>query len=170
MSPVEEQKRVGVGAVEVSNSFMYIPTDLIPKLLKKLETCTDLQNDVKTCREYLWSIYGSSDKVPPFDPDSFKEICCSAGTNKLFSVVLVTMSLPNQSLQRHAQNEKKAVTIIFMLMFGQSQKACWLQKEISNVTVGKGVSERGLSVLNKSGIANIKIYSVSCPLQQSQNT
>ena len=40
-----------------------------------------------------------------------------------------------------------------MLMFGQSQKASWFQKLISNMVVKKGISEGGLSVLNQSGIA-----------------
>ena len=63
------------------------------------------------------------------------------------------MSSEDTSAQRQALNEKKAVTIIYMMMFGQSQKANWFQKVISNMAVGKGISEGGLSVRNKSGIA-----------------
>ena len=63
------------------------------------------------------------------------------------------MSSEDTSAQRQALNEKKAVTIIYMRMFGQSQKANWFQKVISNIAVGRGISKVGLSVLNKSGIA-----------------
>ena len=36
-----------------------------------------------------------------------------------------------------------------VLMFGQSQKASWFQKVLSNQIVGKGVSSSGLAILKK---------------------
>ena len=38
-------------------------------------------------------------------------------------------------------------------MFGQSQKASGFQRVMSSMVVGKGISEGGLSVLNKNGNA-----------------
>ena len=63
------------------------------------------------------------------------------------------MSNEDQSEKRYEQNKKKFVTIIYMLMYNQSQKASWFQKAMSNMVVRKGISEGGLSVLHKSGIA-----------------
>ena len=48
------------------------------------------------------------------------------------------------------------MTIINILMFDQSQKAWWFQKILSNQVVSRGVSDSGLSILNKSGISASK--------------
>ena len=142
----------GVGPVQVGEKFAYIPIDQMTELTKTISLSTDLQAEVKRCRDFLWSRYGQNDQLPPFDPESLRLACISAGANKLFATILNAMSSEDTSAQRQALNEKKAVTIIYMRMFGQSQKANWFQKVISNIAVGKGISEGGLSVLNKSGI------------------
>ena len=66
------------------------------------------------------------------------------------------MSGDNQSNSRKDSNEKKCVAILYMLMYGQSQKASWFQKVMASQLVGKGISETGLAILNKSGIATSK--------------
>ena len=48
------------------------------------------------------------------------------------------------------------MAIIKMLMFGQSQKASCFQKILSNQVVSRGISDSGLSILNKSGISASK--------------
>ena len=50
-------------------------------------------------------------------------------------------------------DEQKAVTIAYIMMFCQTQKVNLFQKVISIMGVGKGMSEGGLSVMNKSDIA-----------------
>ena len=40
-----------------------------------------------------------------------------------------------------------------MLVFGQSQKAKWFQKIVAQNIAGMGISEIGLSILNKTGIS-----------------
>ncbi|XP_065061436.1 uncharacterized protein LOC135688497 [Rhopilema esculentum] len=151
--PVEEHYLEGVGAVEVGERFTYIQTDLLIQLTETVSQSVDLQAEVKLLREHLWSRYGKSDELPPFDPEALQTVAISAGANKLFSVILNAMSSEDKPVHRQALNKKKAVTIIYMLMFGQSQKASWYQKVMSNMVVGKGISEGGLSVLHKSGIA-----------------
>ena len=70
--------------------------------------------------------------------------------------MMKAMSTEEHSSGRTLLNEKKAVAIIYMLMFGQSQKASWFQQVLSGQVAGKGLSETGLSILNKSGIAMSK--------------
>ena len=115
----------------------------------------NLQDEVTRIRNHLWSKYGPNN-IPPFDPKSMKENCDEAGAKKLFPALLSAMSSDDQSQNRELQNEKKCVTIINMLMFGQSQKASWFQKILSNQVVSRGISDSGLSILNKSGISASK--------------
>ena len=63
------------------------------------------------------------------------------------------MSSDDHSANRQILNEKKTVAVIYMLIFGQSQKAIWFQKLISSAVVSK---EGGLSILHQSGIATSK--------------
>ena len=100
--------------------------------------------------------------MPPFDPDSLREASISAGATNRFDAILDAMSFEGRSAKQQEKNKRKTVTIIYMLMFGQSQKASWFQKVMSNMVVKKGISEGGLSVLNQSGIAVSK--STQCRL------
>ena len=142
----------GIGPVEVGNNYLYIPSNLLSLAMKMIDNSIDLQAEVECCRSFLWAKYGSS-KVPPFDPDSMKKVCELAGARKLFPTIMSAMSTICQSSNKQESNEKKCVSIIYMLIFGQSQKANWFQKVLSTQVVGKGISDTGLSILNNSGIA-----------------
>ena len=90
---------------------------------------------------------------PPFEPASIKEIFIEAGATKLFEAAMSAMSSKNHSSLKTLQNEKKAVAIIYMVVFGQFQKANWFQKIVAQNITGRGLSETGLSILNKTGIS-----------------
>ena len=77
----------GVGPVQVGEKFAYIPIDQMTELTKTISLSTDLQAEVKRCRDFLWSRYGQNDQLPPFDPESLRLACISAGANKLFDVI-----------------------------------------------------------------------------------
>ena len=152
----------GVGEVDVGSTFMYVPSDLVSQLQTIVEQSTNLQMEVKCCSEYLWFVYGKHDRMPPFDPDSLREASISAGATTLFDVILDDMSGEGRSAKQQEKNKKKTVTIVYMLMFGQSQKASWFQTVMSNMVVKQVITEGGLSVLNQSGIAITK--STQCRL------
>lgn len=152
-TPVEIQHIEGIGAVEVGSNYTYIPSSMLPKVASLISKSVDLQQEVAGCRHLLWTRYGKKDELPPFDPKSVKEVCQSAGSNKLFKIIMEGMSSEEHSSSRESMNEKKAVAIIYMMMFGQSQKASWFQRAISSEVAGRGISETGLNILNKSGIA-----------------
>ncbi|XP_065060338.1 uncharacterized protein LOC135687658 [Rhopilema esculentum] len=143
----------GIGAVEVSNEFFYIPTSILPKLEKVITSSVDLQLEVKLLREQLWFSYGSSETIPPFEPEKIQEVCRTAGATKLFHAITTAMSQEHQTPFKKEQNEKKAVAIIYMLVYGQSQKANCFQKIFAQNMTGKGISESGLAILNQSGIS-----------------
>ena len=54
----------GIGAVEVSDEFLYIPASLIPELQQMLSCSVDLQKEVKLLRDHLWKTYGGADTTP----------------------------------------------------------------------------------------------------------
>ena len=155
-APLDLEYLEGIGPVEVGNEYLYIPRNLLTELTLVINQSRDLQKDVKLCRELLWSQYGSGDQLPPFEPSTVKQICLSAGANKLFQTIFHAMSSDDHSANRQILNEKQTVAVIYMLLFGQSQKASWFQKLSSSAVVSKGISEGGLSILHQSGIATSK--------------
>ena len=143
----------GIGAVDVSNEFVYIPASILPQLEKVITSSVDLQLEVKLLSEQLWFSYESSETIPPFEPEKIQEVCRTAGATKLFHAITTAMSQEHQTPFKKEQNEKKAVAIIYMLVYGQSQKANWFQKIFAQNMTGKGISESGLAILNQSGIS-----------------
>ena len=83
---------------------------------------------------------------PPFDPRLLKKLCNDAGASKLFNAILYAMFNNDQVAGTMHLNKKRAVNIIYMLVFGQSQKANWFQKTLSRQVVTKGISESGLKL------------------------
>ena len=154
--PIEIEYLEGIGDVEVRNQYLHIPRNLLAELELVINRSTDLQAEVKLCWQLLWSQYSNGDQLPPFEPSTVKEICLSAGANKLFKTIFHAMSSGHHSASWQALNEKKTEAMIYMLIFGQSQKASWFQKIISSTVVSKGISESGLSILHRSGIATSK--------------
>ncbi|XP_065054170.1 uncharacterized protein LOC135682973 [Rhopilema esculentum] len=144
---------VGLGHVDVGSEFVYVPAYFLPQMKALLSRSIDLQHEVTLFRELLWSKYGHNDQQPPFDPEAVKVMCQDAGATSIFQTLLEAMSVQEQTPSKLLQNEKKVVAALYMLVFGQSQKASWFQKVLSQRVVGKGISETGLSILNKSGVS-----------------
>ena len=145
----------GIGHIEVGNEYIYISSSLLPKVTDMIDNQLDLQDEGEKCRTFLQTKCRSGD-VPPFDPESMKRSCQDAGANKLLSALMHTISNCCHSKSKQDQPEKKCVTSIHMLMYGQSQKASCKQKVLPSQVVGQGINEAGLTILNKSGIAMSK--------------
>ena len=142
------------GKVEVGEHFAYFPVDLLLKMTEAVFGSLALQDQDQSVNTLCGKKYGSS-IVPPFEPEAMREICHAAGADKLFDSILEAMSTDDPSIGRGKQNEKKVVDAIFMLMFGQSQKANWFQKSHGNEVVSKCVSGTGLFVLMVDDHKNI---------------
>lgn len=87
------------------------------------------------------------------DVDKFKELCFEAGATKLFNTIVETMRTDRQSEKRKELNEKRAMTIICTMMYGQSQQANWYQVALARTLKGLGVSNRGIETLRNIGVA-----------------
>ena len=90
--PIDIEYLEGLGDVEVGNQYLHIPRNLLAELELVINRSTDLQAEVKLCRHLLWSQYSNGDQLPPFEPSTVKEICLSAGANKLFKTIFHAMS------------------------------------------------------------------------------
>ena len=77
--PTDIQYLEGVGPVEVGTYFIYLHSDLLPKIHDILSQSADLQEEVKIFRNFLWSKHGKTSDMPPFDPEDVKKICKAAG-------------------------------------------------------------------------------------------
>ena len=128
----------GLGCVDVGDKFIYIPNDLMMQLTKTIAQSTDLQAEITKCHDYLWLQYGKGDKLPPFDPMSLRMATIAAGAHTLCKFILNGMASEDTSEQRKAQNEKKVVTMIYMLMFWPISKG----KLVSEGNVQYGSWER----------------------------
>ena len=87
------------------------------------------------------------------DVEKFKALCLEAGATKLFDVICETMRSDRQSEQRKNLNEKRAMTIICTMMYGQSQQANWYQVTLARALKGSGISNRGIETLRNKGVA-----------------
>ena len=97
----------GVGAVEVGERYIYIPTDLMAQFTKAMAQSMDLQAKVKRFREFLLVRYGKNDELPPFDPESLRMATIVAGSHNLFGFTLNGITSEDTSLERQVLNEKR---------------------------------------------------------------
>ena len=65
--------------------------------------------------------------MPIFDPDELQNCCKEAGATHLFGSLLITMSSPSQNKESYDKNQFKVVNIIYLPIYGQSQKCSWFQ-------------------------------------------
>ena len=131
-------------------AYFLVPEDLAAA--QYMSRSTVLQEEVKLCREHLWSMYGNTGNYPPFDPAAIRDLCQQSGAKTIFDTIVNAMYCEGQSSKKQDANENKAVAILYILMNGQSQKANWFQKCLSSHSIAKGLSGTGLSILNQCGI------------------
>lgn len=66
-------------------------------------------------------------------------------------MILGAMATDRQSPERRHLNEKRAVSIIYSLVYGQSQRANWFQVTLQ----GFGITSRGMEMLRKMGFRTL---------------
>ncbi len=87
------------------------------------------------------------------DVIDFQKLCIEAGATKLFDTIMETIRTGRQSDKRIELNEKRAMTIICTMMYGQSQQANWYQVALARTLKGLGVSTKGIETLHNIGVA-----------------
>ncbi len=84
---------------------------------------------------------------------NFAKICREAGALKIFDVILNAMSSERHSEQRKSLNEKRALSIIYVMLYGPSQAANWFQVATTRTLKGLGLTSRGVETLRNMGLA-----------------
>ena len=112
----------------------------------------DLNKDLTLVRSRCFQKFGRWGK-PITDPGEFRQLCMEAGSLNLYYTIIGAMKNERQSEQRQVLNERRAVSIIYMMMDGQSQQANWFQVVTARIVKGLCVSSRDL--------AKFGIYSTS---------
>ncbi len=87
------------------------------------------------------------------DVNDFKILFIEAGATNLFDTIMETMRTGRQSDKRMELNEKRAITIICTMMYGESQHANWYQVALARALKGLDVLNRGIETLGNIGVA-----------------
>eukprot|EP00795_Rhopilema_esculentum_P010098 gene10098-18751_t len=85
------------------------------------------------------------------DPAQFKKLCNDAGATTIFETIVEAMSTARQTAERKKLIEKRAVSIIYSLVYGQSQRANWFQVATARTLRGFGVTSKGMETLHNMG-------------------
>ena len=91
---------------------------------------------------------------PITEPATFKELFMEAGAAKIFPTILDAMKSDYHSDKRCMLNERSTVSIIYTLMYGQSQQCNWFQVANAKTLKGLGTSSRGVETLRNMGLTS----------------
>ena len=127
----------------------FLPRDDFEKLLIKAQQCCNFKEELQKIRLAL--PVGS--EAPEMDPDAFESFCEQVGAEKLFSSIYNAMISKKMSKNRKELTKVCTMVIIYMMVYGQSQKANSFQVTLSRTLQQFGISEQGLMSLRNLGIA-----------------
>ena len=143
----ELQKEVEID----QNNNVVINKDIFEDILGKANKMCDLNQELALLRSKCLQKFGRWGK-PITDPGEFRQLCREAGSLNLYDTIIGAMRNERQSEQRQLLNERRAVSIIYMMMYGQSQQANWFQVATARTVKGLGVSSRGIETLRNMGL------------------
>ena len=121
-------------------------------LLKATTIPFDMKSEVAKLSQKCYQLFGNSAQ-PEMNPDKMEKICHEADAINLFSSIYESMVTERQSSDRRKLNRSRTVVIIYMLLYGLSQKNNWFQIALARTLTEHGVSEHGLTSLKNLGIA-----------------
>ena len=134
------------------NDNVIIDRESFEALLGKANKMCDLNQELTLLRSKCLQKFGKWGK-PITDPGKFKNLCIEAGSLKLYNTITEAVKNDRQSEQRQILNERRAISIIYMMMYGQSQQANWFQVATARTVKGLGASSRGIETLRNMGLA-----------------
>ncbi len=118
-------------------------------LLSKAAGYVDMKGDLEKIRTVL----STHSQSPVMDPNQFEIICKQVGAGNLFQSLYDTMTTDRMSEERQNLTKLRAMVIIYIMIYSQSQRANWFQVSLSRTLQQFGISERGLASLRNLGIA-----------------
>jgi hypothetical protein len=103
--------------------------------------------------EKIRTVLSTHSQSPVMDPNQFEIICKQVGAGNLFQSLYDTMTTDRMSEERQNLTKLRAMVIIYIMIYSQSQRANWFQVSLSRTLQQFGISERGLASLRNLGIA-----------------
>ena len=116
---------------------------------------SSIRGGVKKVRQHLWENLGCPTLLANpsvFTPADMQSICSKAEVPNLLNTINYLLSAPEQSKHVVEKNKSRAVNILHMLMFAQSQKCSWFQHINASFLRRHGLSESGLTALWQEGL------------------
>eukprot|EP00112_Aurelia_sp_Birch-Aquarium-sp1_P004638 Seg1525.10 transcript_id=Seg1525.10/GoldUCD/mRNA.D3Y31 product="hypothetical protein" protein_id=Seg1525.10/GoldUCD/D3Y31 len=123
-------------------------------LIRDASRAFNLQDEITKIRSKCTELYGN-DGSPEMDLTKFEKICKDAGASNVFTFIYNAICEERMSDNRLTVNKIRTMVIIYIMIFGQSQKCNWLQVALSRTLSQYGISEFGLAALRNLGKQHI---------------
>ena len=173
-SDVERKEESCQTESSINNSVIIGQADY-EKLVRDASSTFNLQDEITKIRSKCIELY-RDDGSPEMDPSKFEKICNDAGAQNVFPCIYNAICVERMSDNRLTLNKIRTMVIMYIMVFGQSQKCNWFQIALSRTLSQYGISEFGLSALRNLRIAahprTVKTATASATsshLQQVQN-
>ena len=127
-----------------------VTQDFVDELVQKASAECNLQSQVSRIKDKCFEKYGEKG-APITDPVEFRKLCHDAGATSIYEMILGAMATDRQTPGRRHLNEKRAVSIMYSLVYGQSQRANWFQVATARTLQGFGITSRGVETLRNMG-------------------
>ena len=118
-------------------------------LVRKAEHHSSFKEDLVKLRQ----LFSRGSYNPEMDTDEFEKLCKKVGAENLFLLIYDAMCCEKMSEDRKKLNRIRSMVVIYMMMYGQSQRANWFQVALSRTLQQFGITEQGLASLRNLGIA-----------------
>lgn len=132
-----------------TNDGVFLSEDDYKDLINKAQQYCNFQEELTAIRLSL----ASGPHNPEMDPDAFEAFCKQVGAEQIFHTVYNGMISDRMSENRRRLNKTRTMVIIYMMLYGQSQRCNWFQVALSRTLQQFGITERGLTSLMNLGIA-----------------
>jgi acyl carrier protein phosphodiesterase len=81
-----------------------------------------MTQEVQAVKTKIFDEFIRNNQQPIYDPDLFREFCLSAGANRLFDVLMQSITSPRHSKERMKLNKKRVVSLIYKLCLDHKTK------------------------------------------------
>ena len=111
--------------------------EMYDELVFRSAAAFDLKDQILKVRQRCTELFGDEGS-PEMDPKKFEIICQQAGADRIFPFIYNALCHERMSESRSELNRVRAMVIIYMMVFGQSQKSNWFQVALSRTLSSMG--------------------------------
>eukprot|EP00112_Aurelia_sp_Birch-Aquarium-sp1_P003440 Seg1384.3 transcript_id=Seg1384.3/GoldUCD/mRNA.D3Y31 product="hypothetical protein" protein_id=Seg1384.3/GoldUCD/D3Y31 len=136
-----------------TNDVVVMDKEQYEDLLQKAMTVSiNMPEEVARITKKCFELFGTTSQ-PVLDPKEFEKICFDAGSKLLFDTICMSITSERQSDERKHLNRVRTVVVIYILMYGLSQRNNWFQATLARALGEYGISDQALTALKNLGMA-----------------